>query len=279
MRGVGLITGAPARIRFCPAPADSGLNFHRVDLRRAEPIPALAEQVSGTERRTTLGRGANAVTLVEHVLSALAGLRIDDCRIELEGPEPPGLDGSALGMVELLSTAGVARLSTRRAIWAPTEAIVIKDGAATIGLYPSEGESLRMSYLLNYGNGAPIPPQLASVTLTPDAYRRELAFARTFVLEAEAAQLQQAGVGRHLTSRELLVFGARGVIDNQTRRANEPARHKLLDIVGDLALCGVAIAGRLVAYRSGHPLNVELARTISRLARRAGFPIAARRAA
>ena len=101
-------------------------------------------------------------------------------------------------------------------------------------------------------------------------FRSELARCRTFVLEHEAAELQRRGIGRHLKTSELLVFGPKGLIDNRLRFPDEPARHKILDIVGDLALSGLELTGHVVAYRSGHPLNVELARELTRLARRAG---------
>jgi len=268
--GIGLITGARVNLRFCPASADAGLSFYRVDQRRPEPIPAIADMVTGTSRRTTLGRGAHSVTLVEHALAALNGMRIDNCRIELDGPEPPGLDGSASRFVEALALAGIVVQSARRGIWTVEQPLVIRHGNASIGFYPAQDDQLRLSYLLDYGPGAPIAPQAYTESVTPDSFQHRIAFARTFVLEEEAAGLQQQGVGRHLTAGELLVFGKHGLIENRLRYANEPARHKVLDLIGDLALSGLQLAGRVVAYRSGHPLNVELARTLSQMVGRNG---------
>jgi UDP-3-O-acyl N-acetylglucosamine deacetylase len=263
--GVGLITGARVTARFLPAPPDSGLWFRRADLPGAPAIPARAASVSGTQRRTTLGPPETGVTLVEHVLAALAGLRIDNCTVELDGPEPPGLDGSAGCFVRALAAAGTVRQGARRPIYAVAEPVVVRGPGATLALHPPEPGSveLRASYRLDYGAQAPLPPQARTVSITPAAFAQELADCRTFLTEPEAAALRAQGVGRHLRPADLLVFGPRGPIENRTRFADEPARHKLLDLVGDLALCGFDLAGHLVAYRSGHSLNVELAQELA----------------
>jgi UDP-3-O-acyl N-acetylglucosamine deacetylase len=262
--GVGFITGAPVLLRFCPACADFGIAFLRTDLPDAEPIPALSDSVTGTKRRTTLGRGPNQITLVEHALAALAGMRIDNCLVELDGPEPPGLDGSCGEFVEAIISAGVVLQQPNRAIWTVAEPVILRHGDATLSFHPDAGEHLRVTYRLDYGPHSPIVPQEHTETLTPERFAHEIAVCRTFVLEEEAVELQKQGIGRHLTAAELLVFGARGPIDNKLRRPNEPARHKILDVMGDLALTGLSLAGRVVAYRSGHPLNVEMAKTLRR---------------
>ena len=270
VQGVGMVTGSRVILRFCPAPPDTGIRFQRTDLVDAEPIVARVESVTGTARRTTLGDGPNQVTLVEHVLAALSGMRIDNCIIELDGPEPPGLDGSSEGYVETLLTAGVALQHTAKKTFAVREPVTVSHGGATLSIYPRAGEDLVISYLLDYGPGSPIMPQSHTEVITPDRFRQELARCRTFVLEHEAVELQRRGIGRHLKTSELLVFGPKGLIDNRLRFPDEPARHKILDIVGDLALSGLELSGHVVAYRSGHPLNVELAKELTRLARRTG---------
>lgn len=262
VRGVGIITGGKVRLRFHPAPVDTGLVFVRTDLPGRPMIPALAHRVTGTNRRTTLGPADAGVTLVEHVLSALSGLRIDNCIIELDSVEPPGLDGSAYGFVEALSEAGSALQPARREVWTVMEPVVVSNAGATIGLHPPTSPDmlgLTASYILDYGPNATIPRQAATLSISPDTFVRELAGCRTFLLESEALELRRQGVGRHLTPSELLVFGQKGLIDNELRYADEPARHKVLDLVGDLALCGFDLIGHLVAYRSGHALNVALA--------------------
>jgi UDP-3-O-[3-hydroxymyristoyl] N-acetylglucosamine deacetylase len=266
--GVGMVTGSNVRLRFCPAPDNAGVRFQRTDLPGAESIPARVDRVTGTARRTTIGEGRNSVTLVEHVLSALAGMRIDNCLVELNGVEPPGLDGSAEGYVETLVEAGVSLQNTTRPRLVITEPVTVSHGGATLSVFPREGDDLVISYLLDYGPYSPIAPQSHTEVLTPARFRQELCRCRTFVLEHEAIELQRQGVGRHLNASELLVFGTKGLIDNRLRFQDEPARHKILDIVGDLALTGFDLVGHVVAYRSGHPLNVELARSLTRLAPR-----------
>lgn len=262
--GVGFITGARVTARFLPAPPDTGRAFRRVDLPSSPLISAQADSVTDTKRRTTLGQPQTGVTLVEHVLSALAGLRIDNCIVELDGPEPPGLDGSAEGFVDAITAAGSLIQPARRPIYAlanSAKPIMVRAPGATLALHApiDANKELTISYRLDYGSGAPITPQTHTITLSPAAFAFELANCRTFLTEVEAAALRTQGIGRHLRPADLLVFGARGPIDNCVRFADEPARHKILDLIGDLALCGFDLAGHLVAYRSGHALNVELA--------------------
>jgi UDP-3-O-acyl N-acetylglucosamine deacetylase len=245
-----MLTGARVRLRFLPAPPCSGVVFVRTDLRPQARIPAHVSQVTGTKRRTTLGSTPAQVSLVEHVLAALAGLRIDNCFVELDAPEPPGLDGSAQAFVEALLAAGV------------TEPVILQSGGATLALHPGDGQGLTVTYFLDYGAAAVIPRQVHTTHVAASDFLHELAGCRTFILESEAQELRRQGLGAQTTAADLLVFGAKGPIDNRLRFANEPARHKVLDLVGDLSLLGVDLCGHVVAYRSGHPLNVELARSL-----------------
>jgi len=261
--GVGFITGAQVLARFHPAPPGTGVVFRRVDLPGSPTVPARTEWVSGTQRRTTLGPADAGVTLVEHVLAALAGSRVDNCVVDLDGPEPPGLDGSAVGFVEAIAGAGIESQSARRPIYTVTEPVIVRAPGATLALHPAPGTDLRVSYRLDYGPGAPLSPQSHTLTVLPASFTRDLAVCRTFLTEAEAAGLRSQGIGRHLTVADLLVFGRTGPIGNTVRFADEPARHKILDLLGDLALCGFDLAGHVVAYRSGHALNVELARALA----------------
>jgi UDP-3-O-acyl N-acetylglucosamine deacetylase len=275
IEGVGIVTGARVRIRLLPAPMNSGLVFRRVDEPTAVAFPARTHFVTGTQRRTTLGPPSQGVTLVEHLLSTLAGLRVDNCCIEISGAEPPGLDGSAFGYVAAVVNAGTVEQPARRPIWTTFEPVTVSAAGATITLHPAaEAAELRISYLLDYGAFGVIPRQTCTIDVNPAEFIREISRCRTFVTEAEARALRAQGVGKHLGPGDLLVFGSRGVIDNQLRFANEPARHKILDLIGDLALCGFDLAGHLVAYRSGHALNVELARRLTALAEAATLSLA-----
>jgi UDP-3-O-[3-hydroxymyristoyl] N-acetylglucosamine deacetylase len=260
--GTGFLTGAIVRLRFVPAPPSCGVVFVRTDLRPRVEIPARVTRVTGTNRRTTLGNEPARVGLVEHVLAALAGLRIDNCFVELDAPEPPGLDGSSRAFVDVLLDAGIVRQSERRPMWCVGESIVLRAGEATLALHPSQYGSLTLSYFLDYGPGAPIARQVHTQALTPAGFVCDLAPCRTFILQSEAEALLRQGIGTRTTTTDLLVFGPRGPIDNCLRFANEPARHKVLDLVGDLSLLGADLCGHVVAFRSGHPMNVELVRSL-----------------
>lgn len=264
--GVGLITGARVTARFLPAKPNTGIIFRRIDLGGSPEVKARAESVSGTQRRTTLGPSETGVTLVEHVLATLAGLRIDNCIVELDGPEPPGLDGSSAGFVEALLNIGSQDQSERRPIYTVSEPVVIRAARATLALHPAVSLELRATYRLDYGFGASIPPQSHTLTVWPATFATEIAHCRTFLTQAEAMDLRAMGIGQHLSPTDLLVFGPHGPLNNRLRFADEPARHKILDLLGDLALCGFDLAGHLVAYRSGHAQNVELAQRLVRLA-------------
>lgn len=264
--GRGLVTGIQIRLRLLPAMPGTGLRFTRVDQSYSTPIPARTAYVTSTNRRTTLGPAHEGVTLVEHLLAALKGLRVDNCWIQLDGVEPPGVDGSARPFADLILNAGIVAQSSRRPIWGVDAPVIVQDGTATIALHPPEpsgSTDFRITYMLDYGTSSPIARQSFTTLLTPETFHQDVAGCRTFVLEHEADQLRQQGIGRHLTPSDLLVFGPRGLIGNRLRVADEPARHKLLDIVGDLALSGHDWCGHLVAYRSGHSLNVELARELA----------------
>jgi UDP-3-O-acyl N-acetylglucosamine deacetylase len=263
VRGIGFLTGASIRLRFVPAPPNTGVAFVRTDLRPPVRIPATVDQVTGTSRRTTLGHPPGQVMLVEHVLAALAGLKIDNCSIELDASEPPGLDGSAQAFVSALTDAGCVAQSARRAIWAVDEPVTVAHDDATLTIYPPDGPGLRVSYMLDYGPGCQIDQQRYTLNVTPEAVMAEVAGCRTFLLDREAAEFRQQGLGERLTLSDMLVFGHHGPIGNRLRYANEPARHKVLDVLGDLSLFGADLCGHVVAYRSGHPLNVQLVRTLA----------------
>ena len=264
VHGVGFLTGADVCARFLPAPPATGVVFMRTDLQPAAPIAARVEQVTGTQRRTTLGHAPAQVGLVEHVLAALAGLRLDNCVVELNAPEPPGLDGSSRRFADALRQGGTALQPARRAVCTVDKPVVVGHDGATLALHPAEGDELRISYLLDYGPHSPIGRQAHTQVITPGRFAGELSSCRTFLLEEEATELRRQGLGARTTAADLLVFGAHGPIENRLRYANEPARHKVLDILGDLALFGHDLRGHVVAHRSGHPLNVELVRQLSR---------------
>ena len=275
--GTGFLTGADVRLRFLPAGPGSGIVFVRTDLRSQPRIPATIDNVTGSDRRTTLGQAPAQVGLVEHVVAALAGMRIDNCVVELNAPEPPGLDGSAARFVQELQRHGATPQAAQRPVWRIQESLVLSTGGATLAIHPVSGSDMIVTYFLDYGPRSPIARQVHTQAITPGSFAQQLAAARTFLLEAEALELRRQGLGSRTTAADLLVFGPRGPIANRLRFANEPARHKALDIVGDVALLGIDLVGHVIACRSGHPHNADLARALQgRL--RAGS-VAERRAA
>jgi UDP-3-O-acyl-N-acetylglucosamine deacetylase len=258
--GAGLFTGAPARVRILPGA--EGIRFRCGQTE----IPARVENAFSPPelpgRNTCLRSGAAAVLTVEHVLSALAGLGITDAVIEAEGPEIPIGDGSALPFTEAIGRAGVRDLGSACAALVISRRCEARSGDAEIVATPLPGGGSEYCYVLDYGPGSPIHPQSAEIALGPGGeagYAAQIGPARTFCLEAEARAMAAAGLFRHLSMRDMLVFGDHGPIDNALRFENEPARHKLLDLIGDLSLAGRPIRGRIVARKSGHALNREMA--------------------
>lgn len=264
VRGIGFLTGADIRLRFLPAPENYGLVFERLDLPDAPRIPAHLDFVLPRQRRTALGRGGAVVEMTEHVLAALAGLQIDNCLIQLDGPEPPGGDGSSLHFVRELLEAGLQEQS------APRHVLVLRhecrvtgerDGSV-ITAGPVPRRTLVITYELDYGPRSPIRPQWVTFEFFPEWFVTNIAYARTFLLAEEAAALRAQGYGTRVTERDLLIFGPEGVIGNELRAVDECARHKILDCLGDFALLGCDVHGHFRAYRSGHALNHAICRQV-----------------
>ncbi|MFM9964152.1 MAG: UDP-3-O-acyl-N-acetylglucosamine deacetylase [Planctomycetaceae bacterium] len=264
-QGVGLFTGSDVRLRFLPAPADHGIVFQRVDVAGSSPIPARIEFVAASPRRTAIARDGVQVEMIEHVMAALAGLHIDNCLIELDGPEVPGFDGSCLEICRLLLGADSIEQDRLREVISLRMPVQVsaEEYEVEVSARPMNHSGLAITYQLDYGDRSPIPPQNLTAEITPETFVREIAFARTFVLESEVSALRAAGYGQRLTYQDLLVFDASGhVIDNELRAPDEPVRHKILDCLGDLALIGSDLRGYFNAYRSGHRHNHDLVRHI-----------------
>ncbi len=268
VRGVGFLTGADVSLRFRPAEADTGVVFIRTDLPDRPAVAAHIRHVVPRQRRTTLQHGAASVEMVEHVLAALAGLHIDNCTVEIDAPETPGCDGSSQAFVEGLNAAGVAELDRERETLVIDRPVSVREGQSVLTALPGDGEGLTLAYHLDYGRQTSIGTQSYFLDLSPESFRRELAPSRTFLLEAEADALRRAGVGSRTTEADLLIFGPDGVIGNRLRYPDECARHKVLDMVGDLSLLSKDLCGHVVAHRSGHQLNAALVRRLLRAVER-----------
>jgi len=257
--GVGYWSGQPVTLECCPAPAETGVVFVRTDCEPHVRLPLSVSRRVDAAARTNLAAGGMRVEMVEHVASALAGLGIDCCEIRLDAGELPGLDGSALPYVEAFDAAGLEVLGAPLRPVVVKETIRVEEGDAWIEASPPTHAGLTVDYTLEHPHPA-IGTQRAVVEVTPQAFRDELAAARTFVTSAEAERLNAAGLGRHVTRAELLVFGEEGVEENTLRWPEECARHKALDLVGDLFLAGRPVHAVVRACRSGHRLNAQLVR-------------------
>jgi UDP-3-O-acyl N-acetylglucosamine deacetylase len=256
--GAGYWTGRPCRVDFLPAVAGEGIVFLRKFGDVSVRVPLSVEhRVEATARTNLAVAGAN-VQMVEHAASALAGLGIDCCLVKVSDEELPGLDGSAAPYVDALLEAGVEPLGQPLEPLVVREPCRVEEGDAWIEALPPVYHGLSVEYDLDYGPG-PIGRQQLSLRVTPDLYRRELAAARTFIRSTEAELLTRSGLATHVTCRDLVVFGDDGPIDNTLRWPDECVRHKVLDLVGDLALAGRPIHAHVRACRSGHRLNAALA--------------------
>jgi UDP-3-O-acyl-N-acetylglucosamine deacetylase len=220
------------------------------------------EFTASRQRRTAIERGGATIELVEHVMAALAGLQIDNCVVEVNAPEPPGGDGSSQAFADALLRAGIVELDAPRESLRLTTPVETGERDQTIRGVPHMKNCLTIRYSLDYGPDAPIVPQSFEIDVTPESFLNEIVFARTFVLEQEAHALRAMGYGRRTTARDLLIFGRDGVIDNSLRAPNECARHKLLDCIGDFALAGCDLVGRIEAQRSGHMHNADFVRRV-----------------
>ncbi|MFN7732457.1 MAG: UDP-3-O-acyl-N-acetylglucosamine deacetylase [Pirellula sp.] len=257
--GRGYWSGNPVNLTLRPASQDSGIVFRRIDLPNRPEVAGQSCHRVDTNLRTKLIDGSAAVEMVEHVMAALYGMGIDNCIVECDACEMPGLDGSAMAIALAIENAGIEQLATPVRQYRITETIRIVDQHAEIVAIPSQSDGLTVAYHLDYGTDSPIPASTSRFAIDPDEFLQNIAPARTFLPERDASELQRMGVAQHVTYRDLVVFGESGPIENTLRFPDECSRHKLLDVIGDLALCGVRLHGTVIARRSGHNLNGKLA--------------------
>lgn len=255
--GFGFWSGKDVTVQFHPSGENVGLVFVRTDLPGRPRIPALLKNRIPGPRRTTICKDGACVEMVEHVLAALAGLQIDNCEIWIDGSEIPGLDGSCQPFVGALLAAKIVQQNSWRPILNVLQPVRIEAGDCWIEAIPADQSRCRLQYHLDYATAA-IGSQSYTSDLTPRAFIEEVAAARTFLLESEASNLQQQGLGERVTYQDVLVFNEQGAIGNQLRYPDECARHKVLDMVGDFALAGKDLVGEFKASRSGHELNSQL---------------------
>lgn len=270
VRGRGYWSGREVQVVFHPAPTGSGVQLVRSDLPSRPQCPASVEYRQDASLRTNLVCGDARFQMVEHLMAALAALKIDNCLVEVGGEELPALDGSSLGYVEQLAGSGLIVQARARRRLVIRERLRIGTPGSWVEAAPAQQGESYFEYQLSFDDGTPIRPQSFGIELTAERFIRDVAPARTFVTALQAQQIRSSGVAAHVTSQDLLVIGDAGPIDNSYRFDNECARHKTLDLIGDLALSGVELVGRFVSYRGGHSLNGQVAQCFAELAARQG---------
>lgn len=259
--GVGLHTGRPARVTFKPAAAGHGVVFRRTDVAGPATVAAVVDNVGAADRRTVLGNGDGAVETVEHVLAAVAAHQIDDLVIELDGPEPPIVDGSAAPYFQALKDAGVAGVGGIPLRYRPAAPFVVRQGEASYLVAPRS--ELRLTVTIEWSHPL-IGRQSGCYDVTPEAFERELARARTFGFQDELEALRAKGLARGGTPGAAIVLSEREVVGTKLHWPDEFVRHKAADLLGDLALLGGRLEAEIVAFRPGHQGNVALARALKR---------------
>lgn len=240
-------------MRLLPAPAGSGIVFRRTDLDNFE-IPATGRNVAKVSYATSLMRQGVLISTTEHLLSALIGMGVDNVIVELDNLELPILDGSALPYVEAIRDAGIKTQRRKRESIKVLRAVEVREGDKFIGVYPGTG--YRIQYRIDFP--APIGRQETSIDLAAETYGTFIAPARTFGYKADESKLRDMGLIRGASPDNAIVLGPRGPENGPLRFGDEYVRHKVLDLIGDLALAGRRIEGRVVAERAGHAMHTAL---------------------
>ncbi len=256
--GIGLHSGKPATLTLAPAAPDAGISFVRMDL--GVEIPARNQFVADTTLSTNLAHGGARVHTVEHVMAALHGMGVDNCRIEVDGPEVPTLDGSAAPFVCLVREAGLQIQRPGKRWLVVEQAVEIRDGDKLARLEPADGFSV--SFTADFGHPL-ITNQTFRVTINDRVFEREVARARTFCFRRDIERMQAAGLAKGGTLESAIVVDEFSILNPEGLRfPDEFARHKVLDAVGDLALFGMPVLGALTAVKSGHAMNQALVRKV-----------------
>ena len=258
--GIGLHTGCQVSLELKPAPADTGIVFRRVDLQGFE-IEALREWVSRVVLATTLMKKGVMLSTVEHVLSALYGLGLDNLYIDISSLEVPILDGSALPFVQMVQKAGVQEQEKARTFLKVQKPFRLQEEDKFISIEPSS--TFRISYEIDFAHPA-IGHQVLDLEMTSETYAKEIAFARTFGFHSEVEELRRKGLIRGGSFENAVVLSETEIMNGPLRSPDEFVRHKTLDLIGDISLCGYPLIGHIKAHKAGHALHTDLATALVR---------------
>ena len=253
--GIGLHSGRKVTLSLRPAPADSGIRFRRSDLGGLE-IPATVKHVGGINYATGLTRDAVKVDTVEHLLAALVSLGVDNVVVELNSPEVPIMDGSAAPFIYLIHESGVRELTAARRYLKVLRPLSLSRGEKSIAVYPSD--TFKVTYSIAFDHPL-LHHQSRTIQVTESAFTEEIAPARTFTFLKEVEMLRPQGLALGGSLENAIVIGDTGVLNSALRFEDEFVRHKILDVIGDMALVGHPIVGHLVAHRGGHALHTAFA--------------------
>ena len=257
--GVGLHSGRLVTATLCPARENSGITFRRTDLQGFK-IPAHMKYVSRVVLATTLMKRGVMLSTVEHLLSALYGLGIDNLTVDIDSLEVPIVDGSALPFARLIHKAGICQQSAPREFLKITEPITIKDGKKFIKIRPAD--SFQIHYEIDFEHPK-IGVQSIELEITPENYSSEIAYARTFGFLSEVEQLRKSNLIRGGSLENAVVLSQTDILNGDLRSQDEFVRHKILDLIGDIALCSYPIIGHIHAFKAGHALHTRLAKQLS----------------
>ena len=259
VRGVGLHLGVPVTLTFRPAASGAGISFRRADREGDLAIPAHADRAVLSEYRTQLGEGDGAVHTVEHVLAAVSALELDDLVIELDGPEPPIMDGSAGAFFDALGAAGVREQAGQPTVVLLRETVRVTDGESVYEAHPAH--ALELDVAIDFPHPL-IGQQRSRFRVTPATFAAEMARARTFGFVDWVDGLRAKGLIKGASTENCVVLGPEGVVGNTLRWPDEFVRHKAMDCIGDLVLAGGRVRAKIVAHRPSHRGTVLLVRAI-----------------
>lgn len=261
--GIGLHSGTKVHLALRPAAADTGVVFRRVDVDPPVDIPLRPQNVVDTRMATTIGRGDVRVATIEHLMSALAGLGIDNCYVDVDAPEIPIMDGSAASFVFLIQAAGISELNAPKKFARVIKPVEFRDGDAWARLEPYFGFKLKFSIAFNHP-AIDATEQMVEVDFARDSYIKQVSRARTFGFVNDVEALRKAGLAIGGSFENAIVMDEYRVLNADGLRAgDEIAKHKMLDAIGDLAVLGYPLIGSYVAHKSGHAINNKLLRALT----------------
>lgn len=264
--GIGLFTGEKVSLKIMPAPPNSGIVFQRVDLPGRPLIPARLSFVRDAPRCTRLSDNKVSIHMIEHLMSALGSMGIDNAVVEISGPEVLAADGSAKLFVDLIENAGLEEQNAPRKCLKITNPIYWSEGEVHLIALPAD--EFRISYTMHYPQSALLKSQFYTISLNPERFKSEIAPCRTFSLYEEILPFIEKGMIKGGGLENALVIKGDHIMNPEGARfSDEMVRHKILDLIGDLSLLGVCILGHIISVRSGHSSNIAFAKKIANMER------------